>query len=629
MFLSKEQIAESLKRIDSVHPFFGIAFLALKSAKIPIGTTKHVNFSVAADEVLEAHYKPTEAFDGYYQPLRTANRQERWLAKRYGSTSLQRITKDTFATALIHPPNTSDWGWVTDYVDVLKASLKKRLIPAFHLAVWLFRNMDFGRNPSPELVRDRLYKSYGITAAEQKALFDSTIPLVAQQVFRDKPINEYELFRITGFPPDFVPKEGVTLRRLELKETGPATLFRYQPSERLNLITGDNGLGKTFILECVWWALTGRWTEHPVLPRREARDPKLSYQLAIGQHPLPMTECHFVRQKLRWEDRPENMYVPGVVIFSRFDGSFAVLDPARIEPDMPEGTKPSTLLFNRSQIWHGLQDEGPYSKVRKLCNGLLEDWVLWQRGGKQYKEQHDALKASLQILSPNKDDNLILGEPMRLPGESREIPTLAMPYGEVPVIHASAGVQRIITLAYMLVWTWSEHVINSRNLGQSPQQRLVLLIDEVEAHLHPLWQRVLVPGIMEVVKRLWSDVSAQVHIGTHSPLVMASAESIFDESIDDLHHLKLERGRVRLGELKFVKRGTVDAWLTSEAFGLEFPRSVQAEEAIKDAKALLLSKKVDRKEVKRVHQMLSDALAEDDRFWPRWRFFAVKHGVDE
>lgn len=28
---------------------------------------------------------------------------------------------------------------------------------------------------------------------------------------------------------------------------------------RLNLITGDNGLGKSFLLDVAWWALTRKW----------------------------------------------------------------------------------------------------------------------------------------------------------------------------------------------------------------------------------------------------------------------------------------------------------------------------------------------------------------------------------
>jgi hypothetical protein len=157
---------------------------------------------------------------------------------------------------------------------------------------------------------------------------------------------------------------------------------------------------------------------------------------------------------------------------------------------------------------------------------------------------------------------------------------------------------------------------------------MVLLVDEVEAHLHPRWQRVIVPAIVQVVKQLAPDVSVQVHLATHSPMVMASAETIFDERSDDLHHLKIDDQRnVVLEELKFVKRGTADAWLMSEVFGLGQPRSRDAELAIDDAKLLQSSDLPSDQDVCDVNSRLLSCLAPDDEFWPRWRFFAKQHGV--
>jgi predicted ATPase len=44
------------------------------------------------------------------------------------------------------------------------------------------------------------------------------------------------------------------LESLHLKNVGPAPELRFEPAERLNLITGDNGLGKSFLLDVAWWA---------------------------------------------------------------------------------------------------------------------------------------------------------------------------------------------------------------------------------------------------------------------------------------------------------------------------------------------------------------------------------------
>lgn len=50
------------------------------------------------------------------------------------------------------------------------------------------------------------------------------------------------------------------IHTLRIQNTGPApSLPEIEFGERLNLITGDNGLGKSFLLDIVWWALTRKW----------------------------------------------------------------------------------------------------------------------------------------------------------------------------------------------------------------------------------------------------------------------------------------------------------------------------------------------------------------------------------
>lgn len=49
------------------------------------------------------------------------------------------------------------------------------------------------------------------------------------------------------------------LKRLALKDVGPAANLEIDFSPRVNLITGDNGLGKSFLLDIAWWAVTRTW----------------------------------------------------------------------------------------------------------------------------------------------------------------------------------------------------------------------------------------------------------------------------------------------------------------------------------------------------------------------------------
>lgn len=628
MYVSIGQIGQSLERLEGLHPFFGMSYLAFKRRGIPVGKTAEMVFARVAAEFLDEFYRPSSEYEGYYTPFQPSKKKSRWLSQEYNHKSLQRITTDTFGDATIHPKDASEWGWVSDYVQRLSDHLKGSRIPAFDLAVWLFRNVNWPKSVRPGSLVERLFSAFRIPDNEVRALFNVEFPRLADPWLSELPVTERELLRLIGRPPGSSPEEGAALELLELHEVGPTTTLIYKPSERLNIITGDNSLGKTFLLECVWWALTGDWLDLPAQPRPKSRNggPSILFSIKTSEGTTQKYRSHYNWAVQNW-NRPSNRRVlAGLVVYARHDGSFAIWDPAKVplSESSPEIAQPRVLL-DKKGLWDGVPVKTRFGE-KWVCNGLLRDWVQWQIGGPRYSDQYRVLEACLEALSPSVTEPLRMGGPARLPFDTREIPTLVMPYGEVPVLLASAGVQRIIALAYILVWAWFEHIENSRTVRKSPERRLVLLIDEVEAHLHPRWQRAIVPALTEVIRLLSSELTPQVHLATHSPMVMASTETIFDEANDDLHHLKLVGGEVRLEELHFVKRGTVDQWLLSPVFELNQARSVPAERAIGEAKALQEMDIPPPGRVREVNSELTRVLAPDDDFWPRWRFFAKKHG---
>ena len=225
---------------------------------------------------------------------------------------------------------------------------------------------------------------------------------------------------------------------------------------------------------------------------------------------------------------------------------------------------------------------------------------------------------------------LLPGEPIRVPNDSREIPTIIYPYGNVPVINSSAGVGRIVTLAYLIVWAWNEHKESCKLRGIKPDSRIVVMVDELEAHLHPKWQRTILPTLVEIQKELAEELEIQFIIATHSPLIMASSEGVFKTETDKLFQVKLisENADVVLLEENYIKYGQVNSWLTSPIFNLGQARSTDAEKAINEAKRLQLEDEPTNAEVNEAHQKLLQCLSQNDPFWPRWIYFAEQHGVE-
>jgi hypothetical protein len=183
--------------------------------------------------------------------------------------------------------------------------------------------------------------------------------------------------------------------------------------------------------------------------------------------------------------------------------------------------------------------------------------------------------------------------------------------------------KRIISIAYSLVWAWSEHLQAVKLLNSDPAKKILLFIDEIEAHLHPQWQRSIFPAILEAIKLLDPDIKVQLLTTTHSPLVLASLEPYFDEETDKLFGFDLRDREVVLEEMPWVKLGEVDDWLTSPIFGLSRPRSKEAEVAIDAAFALMRNADMsgfaaNLQTQDSIHQMLLRLLPDDDAFWDRW-----------
>ena len=627
MFISISQIEKSIEELGKFHPFFGITFLTCKKARLPIGRKVDFFLDAKTKEFMEQHHHIAPDSEYYFQPYKSV---KKWVRSDYPSSGLQAINTRTFPDAFLHDRGISEWGWSDSYVNVLKARLTKKqkkpiLISIFDMAIWIYKYRDWPEDTKPEDLVKQFTDDFHITSEEIQNLFTTSIPnsIRKQSLFSERSATWSELRVFITSPPDAKPEQGGTLRFLQTEGVGPANVLTLEPSERLTLITGDNGLGKTFLLECAWWALTGSWAEIPVTPPLSKQGEKAEISFSIqGEYAASeeYTSISFDWKSLSWPDPEIRPTIPGLIVYARVDGSFAVWDPAEFV------TKSKTKIginrvpvYTSAQVWDG--DTGH-------IEGLIRDWVRWQTN----KEKHpfEVLETVLECLSPPDLGRLSPGEPIRMPGDKREIPTIKHPYGEIPIFHASAGVRRIITFAYLIVWAWNEHKIVARQRGVEPERRMVILVDEIEAHLHPRWQRSILPALMRIGELLSEELNTQFLVATHSPLVMASAEAVFDESNDSLVHLNLDEqtGKVSLKEIDFNLYGDVSSWLTSPVFELRHARSGEAEKAIIAAKKLQEQERPLSAEVRQVSSQLVKYLAPDDMFWPRWISFAEKHGVE-
>jgi hypothetical protein len=410
------------------------------------------------------------------------------------------------------------------------------------------------------------------------------------------------------------------LEYLHLKNVGLTPELRVAWAERINVIAGDNGLGKSFLLDLAWWALTRTWAGVPALPPITNERATIEYVVRGAAKTADPVVSHFSRENQSWPLKQARPTMPGIVVYIRIDGGFSVWDPARNYWRNDPG-RPAAYHFKSAEVWEGLDLQSANTGLpQRVCEGLERDWLSWQEGK---KHQFQALKAVLEKLSPQ-GEPIKVGPPQRVfIGEGRDRPTLRIGDQIVPVALASAGVRRILALAYLLVWAWHEHRTAAELLARKPEDRFVILIDEPETHLHPRWQRTIIPSLLAAldVLRGHAGREPQLLLATHAPLIAASLEPYFDSSKDDLIHLTLRNGQVIAEQGGWATQGDATNWLVSETFGLEQARSLEAEQAIEAAEAFMRGERslpngLDSETA--IHQQLQRLLAPGDEFWPRW-----------
>jgi len=200
------------------------------------------------------------------------------------------------------------------------------------------------------------------------------------------------------------------LKSLRLSNVGPASKLAVDFGERLNLLTGDNGLGKSFLLDVGWWAMTRAWPAEvnpgitvgmPMLPAGPG-DASIEFAFTSVSTVKRYTS-KFSRADQSWigsRGRPGN---PGLVLYAMSDGSFALWDPARNYWRKPRGLqvfareevageRPPAFVFSPTEVWNGREQDGTW-----LGNGLVRDWAGWQKeNGAAYRR----LVALLAALTP-------------------------------------------------------------------------------------------------------------------------------------------------------------------------------------------------------------------------------------
>ncbi len=147
------------------------------------------------------------------------------------------------------------------------------------------------------------------------------------------------------------------------------------------------------------------------------------------------------------------------------------------------------------------------------------------------------------------------------------------PYGWVPIRQLGLGYKTLIAWMVDFASRLFERYPGSPNPLAEPA---VCLVDEIDLHLHPRWQRTIMQYLSERFP------NTQFIVTAHSPLIVQAATDA------NIAILRREGDHVVIDQsFKAIRGWRIDQVLTSDLFGLETARPPELDEALRERKKLL------------------------------------------
>jgi predicted ATP-binding protein involved in virulence len=205
---------------------------------------------------------------------------------------------------------------------------------------------------------------------------------------------------------------------------------------------------------------------------------------------------------------------------------------------------------------------------------------------RQAGNRRDEIKEVLLKLLPDVSDIRFAQLTEKQQKPSVEVKT---PYGWVAIQELSLGYKTLIAWMVDFASRMFERYPDSPNPLAEPA---VVLVDEIDLHLHPRWQRTLMGYLSERFP------NTQFIATAHSPLVVQAAQDA------NIVLLRREGDHVVIeNNVEAVRNWRVDQILTSDLFGLESARPPETEKLLEEKTKILSKARLTKKDRERLKEL--------------------------
>ncbi len=313
--------------------------------------------------------------------------------------------------------------------------------------------------------------------------------------------------------------------------------FEFRPG--FNLIKGENGKGKTSILEAVAVGLGGFVAGFDGVSTRHFSKQEIRRQYVLlgdGSYDerlmMPMEvemDACIDHEEYRWVRRRSSVKAARSTVQPR-----KICKKAEAMA-LADGTELPVILYqSAARVWSQKRERSENvfrknyyrtvgymdalfdaSNIKLLLNWCAKmEQVSWQKS-MRIAEYEAVKRAVADFMTCMEQD----GEFEIFYDKQREGLMLKKEETVLPVEDLSAGYQSLVWMVFDIAYRMA--VLNPEKRGQISETGGVVLIDEIDMHLHPKWQW----NIVEALRRVFPNV--QFIATTHAPILFASAKNVW------------------------------------------------------------------------------------------------------
>lgn len=314
-----------------------------------------------------------------------------------------------------------------------------------------------------------------------------------------------------------------------------------------NLIKGENGKGKTSILEAISVGLGGFIAGiDGVSTRHFTKDEIRKQYTAIGDASCNCQYCVPVEVSVNAHFEESGETISWTRIRSSVQASRSTLSPRDIAKtaeklsNSDNAELPVLCYQAASRVWSQKREKSENifhkkyirtvgytdtlqeaSNIKLLLNWCVKmEQVAWQKG--MPVAEYEAVKKAVSDFMRQMN----YGEECRI-FYDKQMEELMYQEGQLilPVMDLSAGFQSLIWMVFDIAYRMA--VLNPFLGEKVSETRGIVLIDELDMHLHPKWQW----GVIDALRSVFPNV--QFIATTHAPILFASSKKVWIIDIEE------------------------------------------------------------------------------------------------